>query len=172
LAYGITPYFLAYPGTISVRVATYLNLIEDILNSLAKTGFRRIVIVNGHGGNTPAESLIVEWLNMHPEMKVKFHNWWRGPQVWAKVMEIDPVASHASWMENFPWTRLPGIDMPAMRKQLPKREGLPQFNAITARAFYGDGNFNGYYQRSDEEMQAIWQVAVAETRGLLTAVWD
>ena len=27
----------------------------------------------------------------------------------AKVKEIDPVASHASGMENFPWTRLAGV---------------------------------------------------------------
>ena len=32
------------------------------------------------------------------------------------------------------------------------------------RAYLGDGNFGGYYERSDEEMLAIWDVAVEETR--------
>src|SRR5919198_5286060 len=54
LAYGITPFFRAYPGTISLRVETYLRVIRDILDSLAGSGFRRMVIVNGHGGNSPA----------------------------------------------------------------------------------------------------------------------
>ena len=43
---------------------------------------------------------------------MKFHNWWGAPETFAKVQEIDAVASHASWMENFPWTRLPGVVQP------------------------------------------------------------
>lgn len=35
------------------------------------------------------------------------------------------------------------------------------------RDYPGDGNFGGHYQRSDAEMPALWQVAVAETRALL-----
>ena len=41
--------------------------------------------------------------------------------------------------------------------------------------FYGfpgwDGNFGGYYERSDEDMLALWAVAVAETRALLEGGW-
>jgi len=40
-----------------------------------------------------------------------------------------------------------------------------------ARAFLGDGNFGGFYQRPDEDMVAIWQVAVEETRELLISGW-
>ncbi len=40
------------------------------------------------------------------------------------------------------------------------------------RAAYGDGNYGGRYQRSDEEMLAIWQIAVAETRALLEDGWS
>jgi len=36
------------------------------------------------------------------------------------------------------------------------------------RAYIGDGNFGGRYQRPDEEMQALWEIAVEETRALLT----
>lgn len=36
--YGMTPYFLAYPGTISLRLATYQNLLLDLLDSLATNG--------------------------------------------------------------------------------------------------------------------------------------
>src|SRR5215211_3418103 len=53
LAYGITPYFRAYPGTISLRVETYLRVIGDLLDGLAEQGFKRILIVNGHSGNSP-----------------------------------------------------------------------------------------------------------------------
>ncbi|PYL77926.1 MAG: creatininase, partial [Verrucomicrobia bacterium] len=58
VAYGITPYFRAFPGSITLRVDTYLRVVGDILNAMAEQGFRRILIVNGHGGNTPAQSLV------------------------------------------------------------------------------------------------------------------
>jgi creatinine amidohydrolase len=40
------------------------------------------------------------------------------------------------------------------------------------REYLGDGNFGGRYQRSDEDMQVIWDVAVAETRELLEGPWS
>lgn len=51
LPYGFSPHHLAHPGTISLRLATYLLVIRDMATSLAETGFRRVVFVNGHGGN-------------------------------------------------------------------------------------------------------------------------
>ena len=54
VAYGLTPYFMAYPGSITLRTETYVRLVRDILDGLHAQGFRRILIVNGHGGNQPA----------------------------------------------------------------------------------------------------------------------
>ncbi|MCI0398689.1 MAG: creatininase family protein [Chloroflexi bacterium] len=172
LAYGVTPYFRAYPGSVSLRLATYLRLVEDILDSLAHSGFRRILLVNGHGGNAPAETFAVEWLAGHPDRQLKFHNWWRAPRTWAHVQAIDPAASHASWMENFPWTRLPGLALPDEQKIVPARPGRPLLTGEAMRAHYGDGNFAGRYHRPDEEMLAIWQTAVQEARALLEGGWE
>lgn len=94
--YGITPIFLGYPGTISVRVSTYVALLRDILDSLYSQGFRRIAFVNAHGGNQPAASLAVEWMAEHRDASVKMHNWWIAPKTLAKCHEFDAVASHAS----------------------------------------------------------------------------
>ena len=169
--YGLTPYFMAYPGTVSLRVATYVSLIRDILDGLERQGFRRIVLVNGHGGNAPAGAFAIEWMADHPGCSVKFHNWWSAPRTMAKVQETDPVASHASWMENFPWTRLqddrtnsqkPMIDLARMRAMDPER----------VRAYLGDGNFGGVPQRPDDEMQAIWEIGVAETREVIEGPWE
>jgi len=102
VAYGITPYFRAFPGSITLRVDTYLRVVGDILDAMAEQGFKRILIVNGHGGNAPAQSHAVEWMSDHPEIRIKFHNWWNAPKTWAETLAIDSIASHASWMENFP----------------------------------------------------------------------
>ena len=171
VAYGLTPYFMAYPGTISLRLETYVRIVRDILDGLKAQGFRRILIVNGHGGNQPAGSLAIEWMADNPGIAVKFHNWWNAPATFAKVQEIDKVASHASWMENFPWTRLPGTQMPTQQKPMIDLARMRVMDPAGVRAYLGDGNFGGYYERPDEEMQAIWDVAVGETRALLEGPW-
>ncbi|MEY2527748.1 MAG: creatinine amidohydrolase, partial [Verrucomicrobiota bacterium] len=88
LAYGITPYFRAFPGTITLRSETYMSILRDILDTMAGQGFKRVLIVNGHGGNTPAQSLAGEWMAGHPGIRIKFHNWWSAPKVWAQVQAI------------------------------------------------------------------------------------
>jgi creatinine amidohydrolase len=171
VAYGVTPYFLSYPGSISLRVDTYTAIARDILDSLHRQGFRRILFVNGHGGNQPAGSLAIEWMADHKGTAVKFHNWWNAPKTLAKVQEIDPVASHASWMENFPWTRLPGVVQPSQQKPMIQFDRLRVLDPDRVRAYLGDGNFGGYYERPDAEMLAIWDVAVDETRALIEGPW-
>src|SRR5579859_3331622 len=171
LVYGITPSFRAYPGTISIRVETMLRLVGDVLDSLAQQGFRRIVIVNGHGGNAPVQGFLVEWLAAHPKIQVRLHNWWNAPKTWAKVQAIDPVASHASWMESFPWTRVLGETAPRETKPMIDPDRLRLMAPEAARAYLGDGNYGGLYRRSDEEMLAIWQVAVEETQDLIENGW-
>jgi creatinine amidohydrolase len=172
LAYGVTPYFRAFPGTITLRVQTYLSVLRDILDVMAEQGFKRILIVNGHGGNTPAQGLAGEWMADHPGVQVKFHNWWNAPKVWAQVEAIDPVASHASWMENFPWTRLANIEMPREQKAMTDSEKLRRLDPKSLREYLKDGNCGGRYQRDDGEMMKIWSAGVEETRALLTEEWD
>jgi creatinine amidohydrolase len=171
LAYGITPYFRAFPGSITLRVDTYLRVVGDILDAMAEQGFKRILIVNGHGGNAPAQSLAVEWMSDHPEIRIKFHNWWNAPKTWAETLAIDSIASHASWMENFPWTRLANVIMPHQQKPMSDLEHLRQLDSRSLREYLKDGNYGGYYQRQDEEMMKIWRAGVCETRELLTKAW-
>jgi creatinine amidohydrolase len=171
VAYGVTPYFREFPGSISLRVETHLRVVGDILDSMAHSGFRRIMLCNGHGGNGAAQQFAVEWAANHPGCKVIFHNWWNAPKTWAKVQKIDPVASHGSWMENFPWTRLPGVAMPDTQVPMAAMDRIRALDPKALREFLGDGNFGGVYQRSDEEMLALWEVAVLETRALLDGSW-
>jgi creatinine amidohydrolase len=102
---------------------------------------------------------------------VRFYNWWNAPRTWAKVQATDPVASHASWMENFPWTRLAGVAMPDTQKPMTDLARIGLVGPAETRAQLGDGNFGGFYQRADEEMLAIWQVGVEETRAAIAGSW-
>jgi len=167
LPFGLTPYFTSFPGTVTLRVATYAAVVRDVLDSLKLAGFRRVLIVNGHGGNQPAAALSREWMMDNPDARVRFHDWWQAPLTAAAIRRIDPVASHASWMENFPWTRLPNRPWAEGDKRMvdvDQMRGLPPFEV---RLMIDDGNFGGRYQRDDSEMLEIWDVAVRETRALL-----
>jgi creatinine amidohydrolase len=171
LNYGMTPQFTAFPGTVTLRLETYLRVVRDLLDGVARSGFRRILLCNGHGGNAPVASLALEWMAEHPGYQVRFHNWYNAPQTWAKVQSIDPVASHASWMENFPWTRLLNKQVPGANKPMTDLGRLRLCDPDGVRAMLGDGNYGGLYQRADDDMLALWDVAVAETRALILDGW-
>ncbi len=172
VAYGLTPYFMAFPGSVSLRLTTYAALLRDILDSLYKTGFRRVLIVNGHGGNSPVQPVTMEWMEENEGARCRFHDWWRAPKTWACVQDIDPVASHASWMENFPWTRLPGREMPSDQKPFVDFDRLRDRNAAGVRQVIGDGNYGGVYQKPEADTDRLWSVAVEETRALLQGDWS
>jgi creatinine amidohydrolase len=74
-------------------------------------------------------------------------------------------------MENFPWTRLRDVVMPSGQKQPIDLAHARQLNPIELRAYLGDGNYAGLYQRSDEELLALWQVGVEETRAIIDTQW-
>ncbi|HET8995661.1 MAG TPA: creatininase family protein [Acetobacteraceae bacterium] len=167
LPFGLTPYFSSFPGTITLRVATYAALLRDVLDSLKQTGFRRVLVVNGHGGNQPAAAVAREWMMDNPDARVRFHDWWQAPLTAAAIRKIDPVAGHASWMENFPWTRLPNREWVEGEKPMVDVEQLRALPPFEVRLMLDDGNFGGRYQRDDGEMLEIWDVAVRETRALL-----
>ncbi|MDP5071493.1 MAG: creatininase family protein [Congregibacter sp.] len=169
--YGVTPYFMGFPGTVSLGLETYKAVLRDVLDSLYTHGFRRVLIVNGHGGNSPVQTVCAQWMSDNPGTACRFHNWWCAPRTWAAVKAEDPIASHASWMENFPWTRLAGRDMPKEQKPYVDFERLRDSDAQEVRALIGDGNYGGDYQKSDAVMHRIWKVAVAETRDLLEGEW-
>jgi creatinine amidohydrolase len=51
---GLADHHVAFGGTFTLSLATYHALLRDLCRSILNAGFRRIVIVNGHGGNIQA----------------------------------------------------------------------------------------------------------------------
>lgn len=60
--YGVSPHHMAFGGTVSLKPDTMIMLISDIIESLVAHGFRRIVFINGHGGNISSIKIAMERL--------------------------------------------------------------------------------------------------------------
>jgi creatinine amidohydrolase len=171
--YGLAAYFSAYPGTIALRTDTYAALVTDILDSLHGAGFRRILLVNGHGGNAPAGEVGARWANRKGDAEVRIHHWWKAPRTTAAVQSAGEGGSHANWMEAFPWTQLAHLTAPADPKAPTRITDVDRADPARVRQILGDGSFGAAYTMPDEVMLAIWSVAVAETRQRMEATaWE
>jgi creatinine amidohydrolase len=171
MPFGLAPYFASFPGSVSLRVETLLAVTRDLIDSVANAGFRRILLVNGHGGNAPVGALAQQMMTERPELSIKFHNWYNAPRTWAAAMAADPSASHGNWFENFPWTRLAHAPAPAGVKPKPDLALMKASGPAKVRAILGDGAFGGPWQLPDDVTQRIWDIGVEETREALEGPW-
>jgi creatinine amidohydrolase len=163
LNFGVSPYFLAYPGTISLRTDTLLNVVEDMVTSLYKAGFRKILIINGHGGNDSARSRLVELASGMPDLRLSWYAWWQSHSVEAVAIRYEIKPGHANWLEAFPFTMV--SDLPDEEKTPPLIKGL--LNANETRKLFGDGSFGGAYYVDPAIMNEIFEAALADVLHLL-----
>jgi creatinine amidohydrolase len=172
LPYGLTPYFGAYPGSPTLQVETYSALLVDLLDSFTGQGFKRFLFVNGHGGNDGGRPAVETWAETRSDAAVQWHNWWAGERVRAVVNEIDPNATHASWFENFPWTRLDGVALPTEPKPMADVSKMRELDPREVRELLGDGSLGGAYERPEADVLRVWTAGVEEVRALLQDGWD
>jgi creatinine amidohydrolase len=60
IPWGVSWHHLRFPGTIALRPATLIAVLEDVAGSLYAHGMRRFLVVNGHGGNAAAITTAIE----------------------------------------------------------------------------------------------------------------
>jgi creatinine amidohydrolase len=153
--FGISPYFLDYPGTISLRVSTLLNLVEDFVSSLYQQGFRKFLFLNGHGGNEPVKGKLSEILNQYSDMKIVWYSWWQSHSIEKIAFEKGLKPAHANWLEAFPFTKV--AVLPDKAKTPPHYQGL--LSAKVTKKVFEDGSFGGPYKVEEEIMNEIFYAA-------------
>lgn len=103
---GSSHHHFGFPGTISISSATYILVLKDLVDSLMRSGFRHIVLLNGHGGNVipAAESLYRVALENQTVNApwVTCATYWRlaGEKLAAQKFMETPVLSHACEYET------------------------------------------------------------------------
>jgi creatinine amidohydrolase len=113
LPYGMTGSMEAYPGAFQITEAAYRPFVKQVLEGLAKNGFRNIIIVNGHGGaQTAVLNSVAAEVSAERKVRTLVVNWWSyasditkqvfgedgghaGLNETAFVQAIDPTLVHA-----------------------------------------------------------------------------
>jgi creatinine amidohydrolase len=108
IAVGMAQHHLGFAGSMTLRPSTLIAVVRDMIESLARHGFRRFYFVNGHGGNIAtvtaafseiyAERSLVAGGGNAPGVKCRLKNWWQTPGIAALSQELYGVAegSHAT----------------------------------------------------------------------------
>jgi creatinine amidohydrolase len=163
LNFGSSPYFLDYPGTLSLRISTLLDVIEDLVRSAYGQGFRRILLLNGHGGNDGARARLAELASQMPDLHLAWYSWWTAHSV-LKIAEKHQVKpAHGNWLEAFPFNIVG--DLPSDEKIPPSVPGI--LGAKRARLVFGDGSFGGKYTVDFNIMQEMFDAALQDILTLL-----
>jgi len=98
---GLSEHHMSFGGTITLSLATFSALMEDICVSILRHGFRRIVLLNGHGGNENALRNVTDELT--PKLRapiVQFTYWHAAAEPINAILETQAVLSHACEAET------------------------------------------------------------------------
>jgi len=118
LNFGVSTYFLAYPGALSLRVSTLIAVVDDLVRSVYRQGFRRILILNGHGGNDPARTQLYETATDLPDLRLVWYAWWQSHSCLSVAEKYALKPAHANWMEAFPFTQVTELQEAIKRRRI------------------------------------------------------
>ena len=76
IAYGYTGHVMDFPGTINTHWETFIKQVLDVTKSLAYHGFKKIILLNGHGSNMPNLDLAARRTNLETDAECVLIAWW------------------------------------------------------------------------------------------------
>jgi len=76
VVYGESSGSVDFPGTLSVTSHTYIELISNLCNHLIHHGFRKILLLNSHGGNIPSLHLVVRRIRNQHKVLIAAVTYW------------------------------------------------------------------------------------------------
>ncbi len=76
ICYGYTGHVMDFPGTINSNYTTFMEHVLDVTRSLAYHGFKKIILLNGHGSNMPNLDLVARRTNLETDAECLVVAWW------------------------------------------------------------------------------------------------
>ena len=102
MPYGMSIHHMEFGGTVTYSLSTYIAVIKDIARAVAHHGFRRMILLNGHGGNTAALQAVATGFLDELNINMLSTTYWElvDPEDEAALLEIDAGMCHASELET------------------------------------------------------------------------
>lgn len=94
--YGYTGHVMDFPGTINNDFEHFIQHVLDVTRSLAYHGFKKIILLNGHGSNMPNLDLVARRTNLETDAECILTAWWN-------LLKVDP-----NFMPNWRESKYPG----------------------------------------------------------------
>ncbi|HEY8562291.1 MAG TPA: creatininase family protein [Pyrinomonadaceae bacterium] len=160
LPYGMTGSMEAYPGAFQISEAAYRPFVKQILEGLAKNGFRNIIILNGHGGGqTAVLNAVAAEVATEKKVRTLVINWWSfasdetkevfgedgghaGLNETAFIQAIDPTLVQKERYKDELATAYPApgtwsaVPFPSSIGLYQKGQGYPRFDQKKADEYY------------------------------------
>jgi creatinine amidohydrolase len=159
LNYGITADMKAYPGAVSIPAETYAPFAEAVLDNLAVNGFKNLIVLNGHGGNTAALNGAATRVANARRVRILVVNWWTladditksvfkqngghaGNNETAYIQAFLPAAVHPERYKpemaapNPPAGAYYTVPVPSTILLYEKGQGYPSFDAAQAKEYF------------------------------------
>src|SRR5208282_5697522 len=76
VCYGYTGHVMDFPGTINTDFEHFMEGVLDVTKSLAYHGFKKLVLLNGHGSNMPNLDLVARRTNLETDAECTLIAWW------------------------------------------------------------------------------------------------
>ena len=92
ISYGYTGHVMDFPGTINCHYEHFMAMVLDVAKSLAYHGFKKIILLNGHGSNMPNLNLVARRANLETDAECVLTGWW-------ELLKVDPEFM-PSWRES------------------------------------------------------------------------
>ena len=160
LPYGMTGSMEAYPGAFQITESAYRPFVKQILEGLAKNGFRNIIILNGHGGGqTAVLNAVAAEVAGEKRVRTLVINWWSfaadetkevfgedgghaGLNETAFIQAIDPGLVNKERYKDELATAYPtpgtwsAVPFPSSIGLYQKGQGYPRFDQKKAEEYY------------------------------------
>jgi creatinine amidohydrolase len=148
LPYGCSQHHLPFGGTLSLTTETYFRVVSELVESLIISGFGRVFILNGHGGNHELVQLVARDLALKYPVSVAAGSYW--VMAWdaliqAGAHQLGRFPGHAGAFET---AEMLALWPELVASERPKRETLPASDLRGAAPPYR-AEYHGSWQRID-----------------------
>lgn len=171
LHYGISTLMAGFPGTLSLRVSTFAQVVRDLVASAYRGGFRSILLINGNGPHYMLLPHLTELMDEFDGLVCDWFEWFSEPAIIERLERIRPRGeTHANWGENWPRSRPLTYAPPTEEPWWEYRRNVFLHSPREVREGAPSGSFGGLQQAPDAELEPVIDFAVELARERLRAL--